>query len=90
MFWKTLMFGQTSAAIGATAAASVTQSITVVEGLQQCHAEVAPFKAVLTDGTRQTFDVFAVSSRTASAKALRGGGLSGAAPPLMRLQRALS
>ncbi len=74
MSLKTMMFGTALAVLGATAATAETWSIAVtdVEGLERLQAEWGPFKAALEAATGETFDFFPVSSRTASAEALRG------------------
>lgn len=74
MSLKSLMFGTALAVIGATAATAETWSIAVtdVEGLERLQAEWGPFKTALEAATGETFDFFPVSSRTASAEALRG------------------
>ena len=74
MSLKTMMLGTALAVIGATAATAETWSIAVtdVEGLERLQAEWGPFKTALEAATGETFDFFPVSSRTASAEALRG------------------
>ena len=90
MFGTTLMFGQAHGVIGAPAAATATRSVTDVEGLDGLHAEWGPFTAARENACSEIFAVFAVSSHTTSAKALRVHVVSGAAPPMMRLRRAKS
>lgn len=74
MSLKTLMIGTACAVLGVTAAAAETWSIAVtdVEGLERLQAEWGPFKGALEAATGETFEFFPVSSRTASAEALRG------------------
>lgn len=74
MSLKSLMIGTALAVISATAATAETWSIAVtdVEGLERLQAEWGPFKTALEAATGETFDFFPVSSRTASAEALRG------------------
>ncbi len=74
MSLKSLMIGTALAVIAATAATAETWNIAVtdVEGLERLQAEWAPFKAALETATGETFNFFPVSSRSASAEALRG------------------
>lgn len=64
----------TAMAVTATAAAAETWNIAVtdVEGLERLQAEWGPFKEALEAASGETFEFFPVSSRTASAEALRG------------------
>jgi len=74
MTLKSLMLGTALAMLGATVATAETWSIAVtdVEGLERLQSEWGPFKAALEAATGETFEFFPVSSRTASAEALRG------------------
>lgn len=74
MSLKSLIAGTALAVIGTTAAAAETWNIAVtdVEGLEQLQAEWTPFKTALEAATGETFNFFPVSSRSASAEALRG------------------
>jgi phosphonate transport system substrate-binding protein len=47
-------------------------AVTDVEGLERLQVEWGPFKEALEDSTGDTFEFFAVNSRTAAAEALRG------------------
>jgi phosphonate transport system substrate-binding protein len=71
---KSFMIGAALAALGAAAASAETWNIAVtdVEGLERLQAEWGPFKTELEAATGETFEFFPVSSRTASAEALRG------------------
>lgn len=74
MSLKSLLIGTALAVITATATIAETWDIAVtdVEGLEQLQAEWGPFKAALEAATGETFNFFPVSSRSASAEALRG------------------
>ncbi len=74
MSLKSLMIGTALAAMTTTAAIAGTWNIAVtdVEGLERLQAEWGPFKTALEAATGETFNFFPVSSRTASAEALRG------------------
>jgi len=74
MSLKTLLLASALAAISVTAAIAETWSIAVtdIEGMERLQAEWGPFKAALEAATGETFEFFPVSSRTASAEALRG------------------
>jgi len=60
-------------ALGATAATAETYALAVtdVEGLERLQVEWGPFKEALEEATGDTFEFFAVNSRTAAAEALR-------------------
>lgn len=74
MSLKPLMLGAALALITATATLAGTWNIAVtdVEGLERLQAEWGPFKVALEAATGETFNFYPVSSRTASAEALRG------------------
>ena len=74
MSFKSMMIGTALAVISATATFAETWDIAVtdVEGLERLQAEWGPFKAALEAATGETFNFFPVSSRSASAEALRG------------------
>ena len=74
MSLKSLVLATAVAALSVSSAAAETWSIAVtdVEGLERLQAEWGPFKTALEAATGETFDFFPVSSRTASAEALRG------------------
>ncbi|MEM1149117.1 MAG: PhnD/SsuA/transferrin family substrate-binding protein [Pseudomonadota bacterium] len=66
-----------SAAIAAVSAASAAAetwrlAVTDVEGMERLQLEWGPFKDALENATGETFEFFAVNSRTAAAEALRG------------------
>jgi phosphonate transport system substrate-binding protein len=71
---KSLLLG-----VGLVAASAVTAyaenwklAVTDVEGLERLQLEWGPFKDALEDATGDTFEFYAVNSRTAAAEALRG------------------
>lgn len=74
MSLRSLMIGTALAVMTTTASIAGTWNIAVtdVEGLERLQAEWGPFKAALEAATGETFNFFPVSSRTASAEALRG------------------
>lgn len=74
MSLKSLTIGTALAVMTTTAAIAGTWNIAVtdVEGLERLQAEWGPFKTALEAATGETFNFFPVSSRTASAEALRG------------------
>lgn len=71
---KSVIMGVSLAAISAFAAAAEDWKIAVtdVEGLERLQLEWGPFKDALETATGETFEFFAVNSRTAAAEALRG------------------
>ena len=74
MSLRSLMIGTALAVMTTTASIAGTWNIAVtdVEGLERLQAEWGPFKAALEAASSETFNFFPVSSRTASAEALRG------------------
>ena len=74
MSLRSLMIGTALAVMTTTASIAGTWNIAVtdVEGLERLQAEWGPFKAALEAASGETFNFFPVSSRTASAEALRG------------------
>ncbi len=74
MTFKSLILGfglATASAFGA--AAEVWKlAVTDVEGLERLQLEWGPFKEALETATGDTFEFYAVNSRTAAAEALRG------------------
>lgn len=74
MSFKALMIGTALAVLTTTATIAENWNIAVtdVEGLERLQAEWGPFKTALEAATGETFNFFPVSSRTASAEALRG------------------
>jgi len=74
MTFKTLLLGTALVTAFVTSASAETWSIAVtdVEGMERLQAEWGPFKAALEAASRETFEFFPVSSRTAAAEALRG------------------
>jgi len=71
---KSVILGVSLAAVSAIAAAAEDWKIAVtdVEGLERLQLEWGPFKDALETATGETFEFFAVNSRTAAAEALRG------------------
>lgn len=71
---KSLILGLGLAAASAFGAAADTWKLAVtdVEGMERLQLEWGPFKDALESATGDTFDFFAVNSRTAAAEALRG------------------
>lgn len=71
---KSVLMGVSLAAVSAVAAIAEDWKIAVtdVEGLERLQLEWGPFKDALETATGETFEFFAVNSRTAAAKALRG------------------
>ena len=71
---KTLVLGASLVALSAAAAAAETWKLAVtdVEGMERLQLEWGPFKDALETATGDTFEFFAVNSRTAAAEALRG------------------
>ena len=74
MNFKSIVLGLGLAAASAFGAAAETWKIAVtdVEGMERLQLEWGPFKEALEDVTGETFEFFAVNSRTAAAEALRG------------------
>lgn len=71
---RTLLVGATLAMTAAVAAHAETWKLAVtdVEGMERLQLEWGPFKDALEVATGDTFEFFAVNSRTAAAEALRG------------------
>ena len=71
---KSLLLGVSLAAVSAFAATAETWKLAVtdVEGMERLQLEWGPFKDALEAATGDTFEFFAVNSRTAAAEALRG------------------
>ncbi|MEL7300838.1 MAG: PhnD/SsuA/transferrin family substrate-binding protein [Pseudomonadota bacterium] len=71
---RSILAGATLAITSAFAAHAETWSIAVtdVEGMERLQLEWGPFKDALEEATGDTFEFFAVNSRTAAAEALRG------------------
>lgn len=71
---KSLLLGVSLAAVSAFSAAAETWKIAVtdVEGMERLQLEWGPFKEALEAATGETFEFYAVNSRTAAAEALRG------------------
>ena len=71
---KSLVLGAALAAVSAVTAAAETWKLAVtdVEGMERLQLEWGPFKDALEAATGDTFEFFAVNSRTAAAEALRG------------------
>ena len=69
-----LIAGVAAAAISVSAAVAETWKLAVtdVEGMERLQLEWGPFKEALEAATGETFEFFAVNSRTAAAEALRG------------------
>lgn len=74
MKFKSLILGLGLAAVSAFGAAAETWKLAVtdVEGMDRLQLEWGPFKDALESATGDTFEFFAVNSRTAAAEALRG------------------
>ncbi|MEL6516926.1 MAG: PhnD/SsuA/transferrin family substrate-binding protein [Pseudomonadota bacterium] len=74
MKFKSIVLGAAIAAISAVSAAAETWrlAVTDVEGMERLQLEWGPFKEALETATGETFEFFAVNSRTAAAEALRG------------------
>jgi len=74
MDFKSLVLGVSVAAASAFAATAETWKLAVtdVEGMERLQLEWGPFKDALETATGETFEFFAVNSRTAAAEALRG------------------
>lgn len=74
MKFGSFVLGLGLAAASAVAADAETWSIAVtdVEGMERLQLEWGPFKDALEEATGETFDFYAVNSRTAAAEALRG------------------
>lgn len=70
---KTALLGAVVAVAAAVAAQAETWKIAVtdVEGMERLQVEWGPFKDALETATGETFEFFAVNSRTAAAEALR-------------------
>ena len=71
---KSLLLGVSLAAVSAFAATAETWKLAVtdVEGMERLQLEWGPFKEALEAATGDTFEFYAVNSRTAAAEALRG------------------
>jgi phosphonate transport system substrate-binding protein len=71
---KSLILGVSLAAVSAFSAAAENWklAITDVEGMERLQLEWGPFKDALEAATGDTFEFYAVNSRTAAAEALRG------------------
>jgi len=71
---KSLILGASLAAVSAFSAAADDWKLAVtdVEGMERLQLEWGPFKDALEAATGDTFEFFAVNSRTAAAEALRG------------------
>ena len=71
---KSFLLGLGLAAASAFGAAADTWKLAVtdVEGMERLQLEWGPFKDALESATGDTFEFFAVNSRTAAAEALRG------------------
>ncbi|APX12864.1 PhnD/SsuA/transferrin family substrate-binding protein [Tateyamaria omphalii] len=74
MTLKSLILGLGLAAASALAVAADTWKLAVtdVEGMERLQLEWGPFKEALEAATGETFEFYAVNSRTAAAEALRG------------------
>ncbi|MEO1538109.1 MAG: PhnD/SsuA/transferrin family substrate-binding protein [Pseudomonadota bacterium] len=74
MKFKSIVMGAAIAAVSAFSAAAETWKIAVtdVEGMERLQLEWGPFKEALETATGETFEFYAVNSRTAAAEALRG------------------
>lgn len=71
---KSLILGASLAAVSVFAASAETWNIAVtdVQGMERLQLEWGPFKEALEAATGDTFEFYAVNSRTAAAEALRG------------------
>jgi phosphonate transport system substrate-binding protein len=71
---NSLILGASLAAVSAFAASAEVWKLAVtdVEGMERLQLEWGPFKEALEEATGDTFEFFAVNSRTAAAEALRG------------------
>ncbi|MGC1505376.1 MAG: PhnD/SsuA/transferrin family substrate-binding protein [Sulfitobacter sp.] len=71
---KSLILGASLAAVSALSAAAENWKLAVtdVEGMERLQLEWGPFKDALETATGDTFEFYAVNSRTAAAEALRG------------------
>ena len=74
MKFKSIVLGAAIAAVSAFSAAAETWKLAVtdVEGMERLQLEWGPFKEALEAATGETFEFYAVNSRTAAAEALRG------------------
>ncbi|MEM9426436.1 MAG: PhnD/SsuA/transferrin family substrate-binding protein [Pseudomonadota bacterium] len=74
MKFKSIIMGAAIAAVSAFSAAAETWrlAVTDVEGMERLQLEWGPFKEALESATGETFEFYAVNSRTAAAEALRG------------------
>ncbi|MHA3915411.1 PhnD/SsuA/transferrin family substrate-binding protein [Halovulum sp. GXIMD14793] len=74
MALRHMIIGGALAALSAVASIAETWKIAVtdVEGMERLQTEWGPFKAALEAATGETFEFYAVNSRTAAAEALRG------------------
>ena len=74
MKFKSLILGLGIAAATAISASAETWrlAVTDVEGMERLQLEWGPFKEALETATGETFEFYAVNSRTAAAEALRG------------------
>lgn len=71
---NSLLLGASLAAVSAFGAAAENWKLAVtdVQGMERLQLEWGPFKSALEAATGDTFEFFAVNSRTAAAEALRG------------------
>ncbi len=71
---KSIILGASLAAVSAFSAMAENWKLAVtdVEGMERLQLEWGPFKEALETATGDTFEFFAVNSRTAAAEALRG------------------
>ncbi|MEO1026814.1 MAG: PhnD/SsuA/transferrin family substrate-binding protein [Pseudomonadota bacterium] len=74
MKFKSIVVGLGVAAVSAFSAAAETWKLAVtdVEGMERLQLEWGPFKDALETATGDSFEFYAVNSRTAAAEALRG------------------
>ena len=74
MKFKSFVLGVSLAAVSAFGAMAETWKLAVtdVEGMERLQLEWGPFKEALETATGDSFEFFAVNSRTAAAEALRG------------------
>lgn len=72
---KSFLLGVSLAAVSAFAAATAEAwklAVTDVEGMERLQLEWGPFKEALEMAAGDTFEFYAVNSRTAAAEGLRG------------------
>jgi len=74
MKFRTLISAVVATALSAASVAAETWKIAVtdVEGMERLQLEWGPFKEALETATGESFEFYAVNSRTAAAEALRG------------------